>query len=158
MKEEWKDIPEFEGRYRISNHGRVYSLLSNLVLSPAGYPYLKVSLTGETGRKTKYVHRLVAESFISNPNNLPEVDHRDRDTKNNRSDNLRWADKFMQAANRAKPSDSYSYVGSVLVHKDTGERVEYYQGFAKDYNVKPSDILRVLRGDRKTCKGWSVTY
>lgn len=101
MDELWKDIKGFEGYYQVSNYGNARSLDrvietkrgprtykgQSLTLSEHTGGYLNISL----GRKNKrFVHRLVAEAFISNPNDLPEVNHKDGDKRNNYVSNLEW--------------------------------------------------------------------
>ena len=95
-QEEWKPIPGYEGLYEVSNYGRVksYQLDSNgKILSPGkcGSGYLFVILCKD-GKAKKHctVHRLVAEAFIPNPNNLPLVNHQDECKKNNYFENLEW--------------------------------------------------------------------
>ena len=108
-KEIWKPIKNFEKFYEISNYGRVKSLSrfhrTSKNYSSIGYytkermlnptinnkGYLVVSLYDENKKvKVKQVHRLVAEAFIPNPNNLPEVNHKDENPKNPKFDNLEW--------------------------------------------------------------------
>lgn len=90
-KEEWKDIKGYEGLYRISNWGRVFSTHTNRVIkNRLTGRYLQVSLS-KNGKITQpLVHRLVAEAFIPNTDNLPQVNHKDEDKTNNRVDNLEW--------------------------------------------------------------------
>jgi alpha-N-acetylglucosamine transferase len=104
MKEIWKDIPDYEGLYQISNLGRVKSLdritrngngnftkkgriLKNII-NNKGYYY--VHLKKEGSNKKIYVHRLVAQAFIPNKNNKEEVNHIDCNPANNKVDNLEW--------------------------------------------------------------------
>lgn len=101
----WKDIEGFEGIYQISNYGRVKSLSRIVFSSPnvarkkkeiirvvslnKGYEFVK--LKKET--TNYYVHRLVAIAFIPNPENKPEVNHKNGKKNDNRVDNLEWATK-----------------------------------------------------------------
>ena len=88
MEEIWKDVKGYEGLYQVSNFGNVKSLIRNkiLKLSYSHNGYRLVSLR----RKTFRVHRLVAEAFISNPNNFSWVNHKDENKENNCVDNLEW--------------------------------------------------------------------
>lgn len=88
-----KDIKGYEGHYQISDQGEVYSLKTKKFLKPwidSKGRYLIIGLS-KNNQVTKFlVHRLVGEAFIPNPNNLPEIDHIDRNTQNNRVENLQW--------------------------------------------------------------------
>lgn len=94
MTEEFRDIKGYEGLYQVSNLGNVKSLNymktgKERLLTPhiVGSGYLNISL----GRKFRqYIHRLVAETFLPNPNNLPQVNHLDENKQNNCVDNLCW--------------------------------------------------------------------
>lgn len=95
LNEIWKDIPGFEGRYQVSNKGRVKSLnyhnsgkeqVLHTHISKKGYICIGL------GQKTHRVHRLVATVFIPNPHNYPQVNHKDEDKTNNSVENLEWCD------------------------------------------------------------------
>jgi hypothetical protein len=97
----WKKIPGFE-EYEINTLGYVMKdgkIMSNFI-TPFGITrYWSVNLSN----KKKFVHNLLAYTFIPNPNNLSSVDHIDRNSLNNNLDNLRWACKSLQAVNRNMP-------------------------------------------------------
>lgn len=92
MKEVWTDIPVYKGIYEVSNLGRVRSKvtgqLNTLYKNKKGYLITKIYLNGQF--KNERVHRLVALTFIPNPNNLPQVNHIDECKTNNCVDNLEW--------------------------------------------------------------------
>ena len=91
--EKIKDIKGYEGLYQVSSWGKVISVKTNKVLSPEinSKGYLRVDLYDSTGKKKHYkVHRLVAEAFIPNPENKPQINHIDGNTQNNSITNLEW--------------------------------------------------------------------
>jgi HNH endonuclease/NUMOD4 motif len=90
-QEIWKDINGYEGRYKISNFGRVWSVRNKVLLSPyVTKSYLCVSFIASGKKKNYKVHRLVAIHFIDNPKEKTEVNHIDGDKLNNHYKNLEW--------------------------------------------------------------------
>ena len=93
MTEIWKNIEGYEGKYQVSNLGRVKSIIGQeKVLHPKKHRngHLQIGLHKDKKRKTMYIHRLVAQAFIPNPDNLPCVNHKDENPNNNNVDNLEW--------------------------------------------------------------------
>lgn len=103
--EVWKPIINFEGIYEVSNYGNVRSLdreirYSNgrvhyhkgrVLSNKSNGAYLQVDLRNQkNGKANRLVHILVATAFIDNPENKPQVDHKDGNKTNNHVDNLRW--------------------------------------------------------------------
>lgn len=92
----WKDIKGYEGLYQVSNWGRVKRILKTnpngrIVTPVSGRDgYLQVSLSKQNHDKTHRIHRLVAATFLDNPNNYPVVNHKDEDVTNNAVENLEW--------------------------------------------------------------------
>lgn len=107
--EQWKAIPGFEGYYEASTLGNIRSVSRKVIIHGAsgdyerslkskpmtplpdgkGY-YLMVELSRDGRSKRYLIHRLVAQTFIENPESLPEVNHKDENKRNNRVDNLEW--------------------------------------------------------------------
>lgn len=100
MDETWKDIEGFEGLYQVSNLGRIksfckstkYNCPDEMILKPsiANSGYCQVTLYSKPLKKKFLVHRLVATAFIPNPNNLPQINHKDENPLNNNCANLEW--------------------------------------------------------------------
>lgn len=93
IDEIWKDIKNYEGLYKISNMGNVYSCITNKLLKPSKNTHTKhlgVILRKNGKSKRFQIHRLVAEAFIPNPYNLPQVNHINEIQDDNRWFNLEW--------------------------------------------------------------------
>lgn len=110
----WKDVPGYEGLYLVSDDGQVMSVDRDIlgrnasgeliihrkgkIIKPHlrgrnGLMYVAVGLSRDGETVAHSVHRLVAEAFIPNPDNLPEVNHKDENTQNNVVSNLEWCDR-----------------------------------------------------------------
>lgn len=92
MKEEYKKIKNFS-HYRIYNTGKIYSEFINRFITPTkdSGNYLQNTIVDDFGnRKTIKTHRLVAMAFLPNPNNYPDVNHKDFNRQNNNVENLEW--------------------------------------------------------------------
>ena len=102
--EEWRDIRGFEGFYQVSNLGRVRSVerevkMKDFVVTRRSFikkihkktnGYYGLLLSKNDSSKNYSIHRLVAEAFIPNPLNLPQVNHKNEDKSDNRAENLEW--------------------------------------------------------------------
>lgn len=129
--EEWKSITGFEGLYEVSNYGRVKSLARIVTHRNRTQPkservlknhinnngYAAVVLCKNNKTYPKLVHRLVAQEFIPNPDNKPNVDHIDTNPSNNKIDNLRWV---TQKENCLNPITRMNNSKSKMGHKVYG--------------------------------------
>lgn len=99
--EKWVQLPYYDGRYYISNKGRMKSRLRNgkeFILKThktnSGYDIVRIYYTSHKSKEI-YIHRLVAQAFIPNPDNLREVNHIDGNKLNNCVENLEWCSRSM---------------------------------------------------------------
>lgn len=128
MIETWKDAPGYEGLYKVSNLGNVYSLIRNKIMQGKidKDGYREVILTKNKIKKTIKVHRLVALSFISNPNKKPQVNHIDRNKTNNNVNNLEWV--------TASENIKHTFKTGRKVYKRCVEQLDRDNKFIKKWN------------------------
>lgn len=177
MEEIWKDIVGYEGLYQVSNLGRVRSLdryvlhkqsvrklHKGCIMNPyriTGYPAVHLSKDGQ--KKGFLVHRLVATAFIPNPNNLPEVNHKDESRTNNIVDNLEWCTVLennvygtkieRQTAKIRKPVLQYDLSGNFI--KEWQSAVAAEREIAGKFT---SAIMKCASGTNKTAYGYIWQY
>lgn len=139
FKEIWKDIPGYEGRYQVSDMGRVRSLEYHNakgvkrigILKPAkdANGYLRCALSKNNKLITYKVHRLVAMAFIPNPNNFPQVNHKNGIKTDNRVENLEWCDYSMNIshayANGLIPRHIPKHYPVIIHNNETGEDLRF---------------------------------
>ena len=152
-----KDIKNYEGLYAVTSCGKVWSYMSQKFLEPSADKngYLKVNLSKNGKAKNFRVHRLVAEAYIPNPDNLPMINHKDENKTNNCLQNLEWCDaKYnINYGTRndkiRKPILQYDLDGNFIREwkcaADVGEEVR-------------SNIVHCLKGRYKTACGYIWKY
>jgi hypothetical protein len=118
--ERWVEIPGFNGRYSLSNHGRVKSHEKFIKTQVHKRGSVAVRLFQNCEYQTKYVHRLVAETFIPNPENKDFVTHIDYDRKNNHLENLMWCTK-KEIIDRARNAGRFN----INSNRVTVEKIEF---------------------------------
>lgn len=177
--EEWRDIEGFEGRYQVSNMGRVKSLprdkvmwncvqhFDEIIMSPGdnGNGYKIVNLCKNSKQKINYVHRLVSKAFLPNPNGYKYVNHKDEIKSHNWADNLEWCTakynnnygnntKMGRARIREKlrkPICQYTIDGVFIRKFDAGVDV-------RKYGLKRSNISYNVEGHTKSSSGYVFIF
>ena len=190
MSEEiWKDIEEYEGLYQVSNLGRVYSVKRNKYkkLSKDKDGYLFVCISKQGKHKGYRVHRLVAQAFIPNPENKPQINHIDGDKTNNVMKNLEWVtckENIIHAhknglSYKAKGKDHFNYGKSLAEETkekmskkrkgelnsnskqvrciNTGKIFKYIREASKYYSVAAESIGQCCKGKLKSAGKHPIT-
>lgn len=133
---EFEDIKGFENLYRINRAGEVWSCRYNkqMTIQTNEYGYLFISLSIKQKKQKLFIHRLLALQYIENPDDLPQIDHIDRDKLNNSLENLRWVS---QQTNRLNRSD-------ILENKSEEElkaHTEKWKQYKSDWAKKKRETL-----------------
>lgn len=157
-KEEWKEIDGFDGDYWISNYGRLKSCKYNkniiLSLKPNKHGYVEKQLFKDNQYYSKRIHRLVAIAFMPNPNNLPEVNHKDGNKQNNRVDNLEWCTPLENVHHRYEVLNKYKSSDKKVICIETNIIYDSITKASKSTNIHSSSISNVCHGKRKTAGGF----
>lgn len=119
----WKDVVGFEGLYKVSNKGQVYSVAGNKIMKQTlNGNYYAIQLTNSNKRSTYFVHRLVAMAFVKNIENKEFVNHIDRNGKNNNLENLEWV----------TPSENSKHAAETQKHPENS--VKQLENYDTTYN------------------------
>ena len=152
-----KDIKGYEGLYGVTPEGEVYSYKSKkfLKLFYNGRGYLKVGLCKNGKVKNFYVHRLVTDAYLPNPNNLPQVNHKDENKANNCLQNLELCD--------AKYNNNYGthiekIKKPILQYDLEGNLVREWPSATDVGKEVKSNICNCLKGNQKTAYGFKWVY
>lgn len=171
LDERWKrdvNVPD----YFVSNKGRVWSSISNSFVegTPTGHcGHIDISIQRNGVRIHKYLHRMVAEAFIPNPNHYPIVRHLDDDPTNNYADNLAWGTQMDNMHDCIK-NGRFSYFSDedrelamqkrrdpvVAIHIKSGRRYEFesQQEASRVLGMSQSSIYQALSGRNSNAKGY----
>lgn len=114
--EEFRDVVGYEDLYEVSNEGNVRNKITGRMLKPYyDKGYLKVVLYKNGEQKHCSIHRLVAQAFLPNPRNLPEVNHIDENKLNNNVENLEWCSRqYNIDYSQSKSVNQYTLEGGLL--------------------------------------------
>ena len=160
-----KDIKNYEGLYAITSCGKVWSYKRKKFLKPFsnGRGYLKVFLCKDGEKKQYYLHRLVAEAYLENPNNYPQVNHKDENKSNNVSSNLEWCNHSYNAlyGTCQERLRKYKQKAVEMMDKDTKIVIKTFESMkiaAESLGIHKEQISDVCRKKRKTAGGYIWRY
>ena len=158
-----KDIEGYEGKYMVSDQGQVWSNYKKGFLKPGersgGYPHVILTKNGKPA--TFSIHRLVAQAFIPNPDNLPIVNHKDENKQNNNVDNLEWCDyqhnntygSRIDKVNQKISHKTYQYdLDGNLIAVWPSQREA-----SRQLNISSGNINDVIKGKLKSTHGFIFT-
>ena len=170
MEEIWKDIKDYPN-YQISNLGNVRNIKRGTTIKPIydSNWYKKVHLFNKGKSKMLFVHRLVAQAFIPNPQNKPTVNHIDGNKSNSNVNNLEWATMKEQLihsvyvlnnksviTDKCREASAKSHRKAVM--RDDGKIYERVIEASKENNVSISNIQKCCRGERVRAGGHEWQY
>lgn len=157
--EVWKDVVGYDGLYQVSNMGRVKNIETQQVLKHFicnGYP--RVGLSKENKHKNFYVHRLMAQAFLKNPNSHPQINHKDEVKTNNYIDNIEWcSQKYNLNYGTARQRMVYARSKPIIQKNKQGEIIKAYPSASqaqRETGISDRNICGCLNGNRKLAGGF----
>ena len=177
--EVWKDVPNYEGIYKVSNFGRIKMVKRTLIdslgkkinkkehiLKPrTGNRYYMIALYKNGKREDLLLHRLIAQTFIPNPENKPFVNHKDENCFNNCSDNLMWCtqkenmnwgtinERMSKNSKSKRKVNQYDMDGNFIKQWDC--MTDFYK--SKGLKLK-TGIIECCKGRRQSHMGYKWKY
>ena len=154
QKEIWRDIEGYEGLYQVSNLGRIRSIKYTILRPGFNYEYYFVALSRDGNKTMKKVHRLVAQAFIPNPENKPQINHINAIKTDNRAINLEWVTQKENSAHAIslglgrKPKLSDDIEKEIYRSFMPYDKTYGLKALAKKYNVDTSTIRNIIKRQR----------
>lgn len=158
----WRDVIGYEGFYQVSNYGRIKSFKGKterlLTVDTKNHAYAKVLLSKNGCGKTLLVHRIVAKTFIPNPENKPEVNHKNGNKYDNRVENLEWMTcsentkhafdtglaKVLRGTNNGNSKLTSEQITEIRTTYIRGDKNFGIRSLAKKFNVSEHTISRIV--------------
>lgn len=157
-----KDIKGFEGKYYVDVYGNVYNNEKQLKQRIDKDGYRTIILWKNNKPYFRRVHRLVAEAFIPNPENKQQVNHIDENKTNNMVSNLEWmtAKENINYGTRTERQikTQRKIQKSKAIICSNGVEYDSIKGCARELKLDDGSIVKVLKGKRKTCGGYTFKY
>lgn len=151
-----KDIKGYEGLYAVTSCGKVWSYRRKIFLSQRfdkdGYP--RVDLYKNRKVKTFFIHRLVAEAYIPNPDNLPQINHKDEIRTNNYISNLEWCSAKYNVNYGTRTERAMQGVKKPVRCIELDTVYESQKAAAEALGIVPTAIGRCCRGKQLTAGGY----
>lgn len=158
----WKDIKGYEGLYQVSTYGRVKNKKLIMAQKTNKDGYLTIRLSKNGTKKDYIVHRLVAQAFIENKDNLPQINHKDENKLNNNVDNLEWCTCSYNINYGNRNKKMAEKISQKVAKYDTkGNLIKIYDSMTKAQNenkIWHSRIGLCCRGKSKTAGGFKWQY
>ena len=154
-----RDIKDYEGLYAITEDGNVYSYISKKYLKPTlDKGYYRITLYKNGKIKRYLIHRLVAEAFIPNPDNLPCVNHLDEDKKNNCVSNLEWCSYEYNNNYGTRTERVSKKLFKSIYCIELDRTFDGATQAARELNLDQGSITKCCQGKRKTTGGFHFRY
>lgn len=156
----WKDIEGYEGLYKVNTFGDVFSCRRKKCIKPrkTKQGYLRAHLSKNGRAKDLSIHRLVANAFIPNPDNLPQINHIDENKFNNSVENLAWCSLLQNINHGTCIERTHQKQRKSVICEETGNIYASVSEVNKAHGFSISYVSRVCRGERKTAYGFHWRY
>lgn len=155
-----KDIFGFDGLYAVTSCGKVWSYRNGRFLLPAinknGYSYVKLSKDGVS--RYHRLHRLVAQAYLPNPDNLPQVNHKDENLQNNSVTNLEWCTSGYNINYGKRNKTVKEKLSKAVLCVELNKTFNSITEAANELNLSIGNISLCLTGRRKKAGGYHWKY
>lgn len=161
-----RDVVGFEGLYKVTSCGKIWSCRRNRFMKAAGGPgqYQMIGLIDKDGKQIfDYVHRIVAKAYLPNPNNYPETNHKDEVKDHNWVSNIEWCTRnyninYGTRNERASKNGCGRKPSKKVYCVELDKTFDSTLAAAEALNVKQPNISATCHGKQKTCGGYHFRF